>query len=90
MKAMRCLTFDDKPFHTHLESSTTPERSSDIRQQQVEALLPTLRIMKNQMTAATILLTVILGNESDVEGARGRNQSVASDYGVQFEKKWLS
>lgn len=91
MDEITAATLDDTLF---LPSSSTAPGSSDRRQEQVEALLPTLRLMRKQMKAATVLFGVILGDEENEESGmpnerRGRNESVASDYGVQFEKKWF-
>lgn len=56
-------TLDDEMFLPR--SSATPAESH--HRQQLEALLPTLRLMKKQMKAATVLFGVILGEEDEGE-----------------------
>lgn len=49
----------------------------------------TLRSIQKQTLAASFLLAVILDEECDEVDVGGRNESITSDYGVHFERKWL-
>lgn len=85
MQDIGALKLDILPF---LEMEGTPVLGS-IQERRIDALQPSLRAMQRLMEASAGLLDIVLNGEENGRRERRARSSDDSEYGVDFERRWL-